>query len=179
MRVSSIIRRASTGLSGGRLTEKSAKPFGADAARAEHDDRAELAVLLHAEDQLVVDLAHHLLDRDALDGRIGRALPHAGEHLGVAALEVRARAQAEFDAAGRVLVGDLVRHDLEDDRVAELLRRDERLVDALHDPLRDHRHAVRHEEALRLLLREHEASGLRGPAQHRLEVVPRRGDVDR
>ncbi len=108
----------------------------------------------------------------------GSLFGDAAHDLGVATLEVGRRADAHLDAAGGVLVSDVVRDDLEHHRVADLLGGLERLVDVVRGALLDHRHAVGREEALRLLLGEDDPAGLRGAAEHRLEVVARRCDVD-
>jgi hypothetical protein len=63
--------------------------LGTNPARAEHDHGPELWVLLHAEDELEVNIAHHVLDRDALDHRVRRVLLYPRHNLLVGVLEVR------------------------------------------------------------------------------------------
>ena len=113
----------------GQANREVGQTLRADAARAKHQHRTELTVLLHAENQLVVDRPNHALDRDALDHGVGCALLHALEHLGVGALQVLRRAHADLHAADGVLVRDLVRHDLEHDGIADRLGGLERLVE--------------------------------------------------
>ena len=154
------------------------KPLGDHAPRAEDDHRAELPVLLHAEDEFVVDLADHGLDGNALDDGLGRALLHAGEHALVRRLEVRRRADVQLHAADGVLVRDTVRDDLEHDRIAELLGGCLRLGEIVSRLLPDDGESVRRDEPLRLLLGQHLSSRMRDRPQHCLKVVLGRRHVD-
>ncbi len=129
-----------------------------DAAEADRDRRAEGRVLGHAEDQLAPAL-DHLLNEDAADlcaavvgaGVVDDLLESGADRLGVG--------DAEQDAAGLGLVGDVRRLDLEDDRVADLVSGGDGVVGVRDQPLLGDRDIVERQQLLRLALDQWAATG--------------------
>ena len=86
-----------------------------DAARAEHDERAELIIIGHAEDELDA-VFDHFLNEDAVDDGVGAGFHRIFENFGRRLFDFRRGSRAEENAADVRLMRNIGRLDLERDR---------------------------------------------------------------
>ena len=121
------------------------------AAQADQHDRAPVGIALGADHQLEPARAHRL-DQHAVELQLGPVRRHVGVQALPALAQRRFVGQADDDAADVALVRQLARLRLDDDRVADVGRDAQRLVDAARQRAVRHCEAGRGEPGLALVL---------------------------